>query len=163
MKVKVSSPSVWACVLRHISLERRALCQSHMTVLKYPLLGLYQHLKKTPHSHLVNEREWYNTPHMTQSPQMNFHFSEMSSKFLLFPFFVVLDPYAYRDFLWYWSGWPWHFRKTGGKKALCDHSELWRPLGFFRMSYDPFQRNNQMKGKVMGYSIICLSGVFIVQ
>lgn len=128
MKVKGSSPSVWACVLKHVSLERRALCQSHMTVLKYPLLGLYQHLKKIPHSHLVNEREWYNTPHMTQSPQMNFHFSEMSSKFLLFPFFVVLDPYAYRDFLWYWSGWLWHFRKMGGKRpsVIIRNSEgLW--------------------------------------
>lgn len=60
------------------------------------------------------------------------------------------------DFLWYHSGWPWP-QAFGGKKTLCDHSGLRRPLGFERMSYDPFQGTIQMKGKVMGYSIIYLS------
>lgn len=52
------------------------------------------------------------------------------------------------------------FQEDRGKKALCDHAGLWRPLGFVQLSYDPLQGTNQMKGKVMGYSVICLSRGF---
>lgn len=53
------------------------------------------------------------------------------------------------------QGGAWHFR-TKGKKALCDHSELWGPLRLLRMSYDLSGDLTRWRA-VMGYSTICLS------